>query len=180
MARLLHISRAYYAYAGPKYSALIGAYYAIAGPKITGRDTNGINIKGVTDMKGFTNAKSTFNISITLLTIYLLSVGSAFAEPAMVIGIDKCTLLDGNGFVAFEAGSGVTVSAQSSNNNSMHTCSANVIPPDSGRSAIFNIENTGFPCGLDDGFGGNLAVTNDWHQVVSARGKAKLVCHFKS
>jgi len=105
------------------------------------------------------------------------------AESALVIGIEDCIVLDGNGEIAYMyPGSGITVSANSSNGNVMHTCSADVTPPASGRTAIFNIDNTGFKCGIDDGSGipgQNLAVTDDWHQVVNKNGKAKVVCHFK-
>ena len=127
--------------------------------------------------------KSKFKFIFTLLAVYLLSIGSAVAEPepALVIGIEDCILLDGNGNIAWhDAGSGITVSANSSNGNVMHTCSADVAPPSSGRTAIFNIDNTGFRCGIDDGVGGNLVVTDDWHQVVNRNGKAKVVCHFKN
>lgn len=137
-------------------------------------------LKGINHLKGVRKMKSTFKYITTLLAIYLLSIGSALAEPALVIGIEGCTLLDGNGNIEVAVGSGITVSANSSNGNVMHTCSATVTPPDSGRSAIFNVDNTGYPCGLDDGFGGNVAVTDDWHQVVSKSGKAKMVCHFKN
>ncbi len=124
--------------------------------------------------------KSKYKFVFTLLAVYLLSLGSALADSALVIGIEDCTLLDGNGGIEVAAGSGVTVSANSSNGNVMHTCSADVTPPDSGRSAIFNIDNTGLWCGLDDGSGGNAAITEDWHQVVSRSGKAKMVCHFRN
>jgi hypothetical protein len=125
--------------------------------------------------------KSTFKNIFVLLAIYLLSIGSASAESALVIGIEDCVLLDGNGDIAWlDTGSGITMSANSSNGNIRHTCSADVTPPATGRTAIFNIDNTGFKCGIDDGFGGNLAVTADWHQVVNKDGKAKVVCHFKN
>jgi hypothetical protein len=126
--------------------------------------------------------KSKFKSILTLLPIYMLSVGSVFAESGdVVIGIEDCSLFDGNGFIQRNVGTGITVSAQSANNNTIHTCSADVTPPDSGHSAIFNIDNAtvnGFParCGLK----GTAFVTDDWHQVVSANGKAKLVCHFKN
>ena len=125
--------------------------------------------------------KSTFKNIFVLFAVYSLSIGSASAESAIVIGIDDCVLLDGNGDIAsLDTGSGITVSANSSNGNVMHTCSADVTPPATGRTAIFNIDNTGFRCGIDDGFGGNLEVTDDWHQVVNRNGKAKVVCHFKN
>jgi hypothetical protein len=125
--------------------------------------------------------KSTFKNIFVLLAIYLLSIGSASAEAALVIGIEDCVLLDGNGDIAWlDTGSGITVSANSSNGNIMHTCSADVTPPATGRTAIFNFDNTGLRCGIDDGIGGNLAITDDWHQVVNSDGKAKVVCHFKN
>lgn len=126
--------------------------------------------------------KSIFNYTIALVAIYLLTVGAALAVPALVIGIDGCGVFDGNGAPVRGAGTGVTVSAQNQNGNVMHTCTVDqVTPPDTGRTAVFNIdspETYGEKCGLDDGLGGNLAVTEDWHQVVTKHGKAKLVCHF--
>ena len=64
----------------------------------------------------------------------------------------------------------------------MHTCTMDdVTPPATGRTAVFNIDSDATYdrlCGLDDGLGGDLAVTEDWHEVVTKQGKAKLVCHF--
>ena len=126
--------------------------------------------------------KSTFKYIFALLAIYLLSVGSVLAGPALVISIDGCGLYDGNGYLVQEVGSGVTVSAENQNGNVTHTCTAEyVTPSDSGRTAVFNTdsyETFGKLCGLDDEFGGNIAVTDDWHEVVTRQGKAKLVCHF--
>jgi hypothetical protein len=126
--------------------------------------------------------KSTIKYFFTLTAIYLLSMGSVFADSEVVIGIEFCSLFDGNGFIQRDIGEGVTVSAQSSNNNTIHKCSADVTPPDSGRSEIFNIDNVEVvpgkrpKCKLK----GTEFRTEDWHQVVSASGKAKLVCHFKN
>ena len=124
-----------------------------------------------------------------LLAVYSLSVGLALAGPALVIGIDGCGLLDGNGFGTNMGASGITVSANSSNGNVMHTCSADVAPDSSSkRSKIWSVENTfGFFCddpsddidGCVCGIDGTDILTDDWHQVVSASGKTKLVCHFK-
>jgi hypothetical protein len=127
--------------------------------------------------------KSTFKYLFTLLAIYLLSVGPVLADPALVISIDGCGLYDGDGFLMQAVGTGVTVSAENDNGNVMHTCTAVVTPPTSGRTAVYNtdaFETFGKLCGLDDGFGGNLAVTDDWHEVVTKMGKAKLVCHFRN
>ena len=126
--------------------------------------------------------KSVFKYTFALVAIYLLSVGAALARPDLVIGIDGCGLYDGNGNNVRGAGTGVTVSAQNQNGNVMHTCTVDgVIPPATGRTAVFNTdspETYGKLCGLDDGLGGDLAVTDDWHEVVTKQGKAKLVCHF--
>jgi len=128
--------------------------------------------------------KSIYTYFFALIAIFSLSIGSAIAEPAVVIGIEGCTLLGGNGEIEAYVGSGITVSAHSSNGNVKHTCKGDVTPPDSGRSAIWNYDNTEF---LQPGYGGVLcgidgtsAVTDDWHQVVSSSGKAMMVCHFKN
>ena len=126
--------------------------------------------------------KSTLKLFFIVTMVYLLSFGSAFADPALVIGIDDCGLFDGNGNPVLGVGTGVTISAQNVNGNVTHTCTVNeVTPSDSGRTAVFNIdspETFGRLCGMDDGSGGNIAVTDDWHEVVTRNGRAKLVCQF--
>ena len=133
-------------------------------------------MKGSNQLKGVSKMKSIFNYTFALVAIYLLSVGAALAEPALVIGIDGCGLFNGNGMR--EEGTGVTVSAENQNGNVMHTCSADVEAPHTGRTAIFNFDNTKIKCGIDNGFGGDLEETEDWHEVVTKKGKAKLICHF--
>ena len=44
---------------------------------------------------------------------------------------------------------------------------ADVTPPSDGNAAYFDYENTGFTCG-DNNY--------DWHETVSASGKAVVVC----
>jgi len=97
--------------------------------------------------------------------------GLAFAERAEVfIDADGCGLLTETGFMA---GDLHQVTANSSNGNIKLTCSQDLDPTSTGRSIIYSFDNTGVIC-----FAG-LASTEDWHQVISRSGKAKLTCHFK-
>ena len=108
-------------------------------------------------------------------------MGCILAEPAAVISIDGCGPYDGDGFLVQAVGTGVTVSAQSANGNVMHTCTAEVTPPSTGRTAVYNTDSPETfvkVCSLDDGAGVKLVVTDDRHEVVTRQGKAKLVCHF--
>ena len=134
--------------------------------------------------------KYTLRYIFTLLAIYFLSLGSVLAqEEGPVIGLDKCSLINGYGGVDLLVGSGIEVSASSANGNYLHTCSGDVqVPSDQRRTKIWTVENTtefkcdnpydeidGCLCYID----GTLDGTDDWHQVVTPSGKAKLVCHFK-
>ena len=44
-------------------------------------------------------------------------------------------------------------------------CEADVAPPASGQAMLLNFENTG-----------ELRLNDDWHETISASGKATLVC----
>jgi len=116
---------------------------------------------------------------LAVFAFMFLFSSAVSAEPALLIGIDGCVLLDGNGNAV--VGTGVTIDSRSANDALTHICSTDVAPPASGHAAIFNVDSWApyrVLCGIDDGEGGDLAQTEDWHEVVSASGKAKLVCQF--
>ena len=124
-----------------------------------------------------------------LIAIYFLSLGTVVAQEqgALIIDLEVCNLLNDVGSVE-RVGSGVEVSASLSSGNVLHTCSGDVtVSPDMKRSKIWTIENTArLRCDnpYDDLEGclcyiaGTFTGTDDWHQVVTPSGKAKLVCHF--
>jgi hypothetical protein len=107
---------------------------------------------------------------IGLLSI--LTASSLFADPAIRITDFGCGLYDGNGGFAFttetrvvktSGGPGVTVLK----------CFADV-PNDTGAAVHYSGKSTGVFCGTLFG------ITDDWHETVSASGKAILTCHQKN
>lgn len=109
---------------------------------------------------------------ISMCAVYLLATGSVFAEPAEVtIDADGCWMFSEFGFVR---GDVHQVSTSSANGNIKVSCSQDLEPTSTGRSVIYNFDNTGIMCGAL----GNP--TDDWHQVISRNGQAKLTCHYKA
>lgn len=113
---------------------------------------------------------------VSLCASSFLASGLALADIGHAVSIDGfgCGLRDADGtFVAVEYS---LVSANSANGNITLTCShdfAYDVPLK--RSKIWNFDNTDEGvCGVGGG-----KTTEDWHQVISARGKAKLSCHYK-
>ena len=120
---------------------------------------------------------------LAIFAVTFLSSSTVWADSdnsALLIGIDGCVLLDGNTIPQAASGSGVTLETQSHNGNAIHICTTTVEPPASGHAAVYNYDSIGVLCGLDDpnAVNGNIAITEDWHEVVSASGQAKLVCNF--
>ena len=113
---------------------------------------------------------------VSLCAIYFLTSGLALAQ--VVIDFDGfCTLyeeVDGELTGVHVVGDDkVKITTSSANGNINLTCSAKVPAPNSGRSVVFNYDNTGRYCNVSN------TETDDWHQVTSANGNAKLTCHLK-
>ena len=123
--------------------------------------------------------KTSIKSFVSLCAIYFLASGLALAQPAVIeLHEGYCQLwveVDGEIYpdLITVADDKVKISTSSSNGNINLTCSADVPPPISGRSEVFSFSNTGELCNVS----GNP--TEDWHQIVSASGKARLSCHFK-
>jgi hypothetical protein len=120
---------------------------------------------------------------LALVSVLFFSSSTAFADAAIIIDFDGCTLLDGDGgVVAVTTAEGVSINTQSSRSNANYICTAEVAPPSNGHAAVFNIDNTGYGCGvvtnIDENGVRETVNTNDWHEVVSANGKAKIVCNY--
>jgi len=126
--------------------------------------------------------KTFIKSGISLCTVYFFASGLALAEPADVfITEDGCGLI--REFWTYPVseddvivGDLHRVSANNNNGNINVTCSQDLEPTSTGRSVILNYDNTG-------GARCKVSVepeikTEDWHQVISANGKAKLTCHF--
>lgn len=114
--------------------------------------------------------KTSIKSFVSLCSIGLLTSGLAFAEPAVVIDGNNCALFKEDG--GFTGGVGKKVTTNSSNNNISLTCFQDMEPTLSGRSVIFNFDNTGLRCVVSG------HPTDDWHQVISRSGNAKLTCHY--
>ena len=109
---------------------------------------------------------------VSLCVIYFLASGLATAEPADVVKIDEtgCWMLAEVGFIQ---GDLHQVSVNNENGNIKVSCSQDLDPTSTGRSIIYNYDNTGIECGAMG------HPTKDWHQVISSDGQAKLTCHYK-
>jgi hypothetical protein len=115
--------------------------------------------------------KFSIKSSIAICAVCFLTTGVVFADPAEVtIQEDGCDMFSEFGFVR---GDLHQVSVNSANGNIKVTCSQDLEPTSTGRSVIYNYDNTGIMCGAL----GNP--TDDWHQVISRNGQAKLTCHYK-
>jgi len=92
----------------------------------------------------------------------------AFADPAIRIDDFGCGMSDGNGNFVFTDISHAVIT-DSGNGNLI--CKADVTPPAGGHAVQYSFDNTGDSCGTFNG------LTEIWHQIVSASGKATLICH---
>jgi hypothetical protein len=130
---------------------------------------------------------SPVKLLVSLCTIGFIVSGPALAESATVsisISEDNCILISdlsaSDGELVTERGDRRRViSANNENGNANYSCSADLDPTESGRSEVYNQERvfelTGIVIRCDlPGYDS----TDDWHQVISRSGKAKLSCHF--
>jgi len=118
----------------------------------------------------------TILVASTISAVLALWGGAASADPAVVIRGDGCGLFDGNGDFAFTTDTQI-VATQSQDGNAHLRCQADVPPSSSGGAAKFDFESTGSFCGILTPF--DFEVTDQWHETVSASGKATLICHVK-
>ena len=126
--------------------------------------------------------KSFIKSFAALCAVYFLATGFAVAEPAEV-------LVDANGCAFLHelytlplsnipseldviVSDQHKISVNNENGNVNFTCSQDVEPTTTGRAVVFNFDNTGLTCKVGS------ERSEDWHQVISRRGKAKLVCHY--
>ncbi len=117
--------------------------------------------------------------SLLVLALTAAFAGNALAETsaAVVIRDGGCGLYDGNGIMVFTTNT-QTVATNSANANATLICKADVNPPANGKAAKYSPENAAEVCVIGSTAG--WFVTNDYHETVSAKGKATLVCHYKS
>ena len=121
--------------------------------------------------------KKSIKSIVSLCAIYSLTTGLAFAESAdVIIGDTSCTLATESG--VFVNGERHKVTSNSENGNISITCSRDFEPTSTGRSVIFNFDNTNAKCGVKDEVTNETYYTDDWHQIISRSGQAKLVCNY--
>jgi hypothetical protein len=101
-----------------------------------------------------------------------IQVQAAAPQPAVIISDVSCNLFDGTGALTFTTDTHGVVT-NSSNDNRMMRCQADVAPPPDGRAVQFSqATHPGVVCNAV----GRL--TDNWRNTVSASGKATLQCHF--
>jgi hypothetical protein len=95
-------------------------------------------------------------------------------EPAVVIPETRCSLYDGTGALTVATTDTHGVITNSSNDNRILRCQADVAPRPDGRAVQFSQDmHLGVQCNAL----GRL--TDDRRQTISASGKATLQCRFK-
>ena len=127
--------------------------------------------------------KSPVKLLVSLCTIGFIVSGPALAEPATVsINADSCVLITdlsaGDGLDTESGDRRQVISANNENGNVNYSCSADLDPTVSGRSEVYNQERVFELTGITIQCKVYGVVTDDWHQVISRSGKAKLSCHF--
>src|SRR5262245_33727579 len=114
---------------------------------------------------------------VVLLTAMVLAVGLALApgtvaakgaNGAVVIKSGACTLFDGTGTLV----AGTKFHAVVHKTRSMARCSAKGLTNTTGKAVRFNFANTGTQCQTPAG------LTERWHETLSRKGRATIVCHF--
>ena len=105
-----------------------------------------------------------------LVLVAIFAASAAFANNGAV-HMDNfgCGVLDGNGNGYYTTDSKVVIT-HSRNGNTVLKCFAKNVPNSTGRAVKWNHANTGYSCGTQSGS------TTDWHETVSARGRAVLTC----
>ena len=96
-------------------------------------------------------------------------------RAAVVISGGGCTVMDadGNDVAATEVHKVIT---NNKNGNTTLRCQAKDIPNATGKAVTWDFNSTGGKkCGVD--VNGNFVMTSDWHQTLSADGRATIVCH---
>ncbi len=108
------------------------------------------------------------------------SFRSTNPQAAVVIRDSGCGLFDGDGGFVF-ADHDITISTQSTNQNTTLICRVKKVANSTGRAVHYDSENNpifpGVECGIarPDAF----VTTTDWTETVVASGNATLRCRFK-
>jgi len=125
-----------------------------------------------------TMIKTTSFVAIAVMTVALFGAGIATMSmanadnAAMVIKEGGCIVLNGNGDLE-AADSTRTHTVVTSSGVTKLTCKGTVTPADDGRAAVLTFDDVPILCGTVSG------TTDDWRNVVSAKGKVTLQCFIK-
>jgi hypothetical protein len=108
--------------------------------------------------------------ALLALGTLLLIVPAAFAgNGAIRVYEDGCEVLDGMGNIVFL---GPDSSLVTPSGNGIITCRG-IAPNQTGRAVHWNVNNVPLAC-----FVAGVGSTGDWHETLSASGRATLVCKF--
>lgn len=121
--------------------------------------------------------KSLFLVaSLAALMAGGISVAQAAATSAR---LDGCGVFDANLNVVAPLNAKITAT-QSENGNAMLQCKADNVPTSgSGGAVRFDYASTGASCGVLDS-NGQIQMTQDWEETLSASGHATMTCHYKT
>jgi hypothetical protein len=133
----------------------------------------------LTNLQGVCKMKTSIKSFVSICALYSLTFGLAFAQseprPAeAIIGDGWCSVFDEDGISTIKGGDLAAIVASSVNGNINMTCSFELgVPTSNGRTVVLNYDSTNAVCRSPFG------TTEDWHQVITSKGKFKLSCHFK-
>ena len=112
--------------------------------------------------------KRGFSAVVAALCLSLLVVPTtASGSGAVTIRDLGCTLLDGDGSLVFVVSDHAVITP---NGKTKLTCQARGLANSTGRAVHHDYASTGLMCGTD------LGPTTEWHETVSASGRATLTC----
>jgi hypothetical protein len=111
------------------------------------------------------------NAAVATAIASVLFVASRLeADPAKVLDVSRCTILDGNGALYKTTEKNQAVY----NKNGDHLkCDAKDVPNDAKKTVHYDKASTGYQCSTGQ------HMTDDWKLTVSASGNAMLTCKFK-
>jgi hypothetical protein len=118
-------------------------------------------------------------ILFTFASILMLIATNVYAEPALIINNNKCTILDGNGNIYSTNLFKKVVNTKNDPDGVSIVnmkCHATGVPNSTGTSVKYSFENTGFPC-MNSEFG---LITYTWKETVDVDGNAVFTCKFRN
>jgi hypothetical protein len=113
-------------------------------------------------------------IFFTCASLLMLLASNVYAEPAVVVSDQFCTMFDANGnFI--QATSSHFVLSESDNDNFTVKCSIKGLENETGGPVKFDFDSKPILCVHPEG----AELTDDWFENISTAGNATLTCQFK-